>query len=104
MRGYLAPTAGYKLIQRTWISISARSPKVDGCAWVKSESPSLRLNGWKILTLPSSSVASAEILLLLAYLFKNFRLSLPSDFRMPDIQDLYVNRFPTGLPVHFEKL
>jgi hypothetical protein len=23
---------------------------------------------------------------------------------MPDIQDLYVNRFPTGLPVHFEKL
>ncbi|KAL5358774.1 cytochrome P450 [Aspergillus floccosus] len=50
------------------------------------------------------NLASAEILILLAYLFKNFKLSLPSDFCMPEIQDVYVNRFPTGLPVRFEKV
>ncbi|KAF9886558.1 hypothetical protein FE257_011330 [Aspergillus nanangensis] len=50
------------------------------------------------------NVASAEILILLAYLFKSFKLSFLPDFQMPERKDQFVTRFSTGLPVHFEKI
>ncbi|GMF75530.1 unnamed protein product [Aspergillus oryzae] len=116
MREVSIPSAGCSPIPRTWTSTSVPFPRELGCALVRSKSgfaytipiprteyfPSFWL-GLNTDGLVIYSVAFAEITIVMAYIFQNYKLSLPSDFQRPKQKDLFTMEYgKPGLPVKFE--
>ncbi|KAB8235276.1 cytochrome P450 [Aspergillus alliaceus] len=51
------------------------------------------------------NVASAEVTIIMAYIFKNYKLSFPADFKRPEQKDLFTMGYAKpGLPVKFEAM
>ena len=50
-----------------------------------------------------SSIALAEVTIVMAYIFRNYQLSLPPDFQRPEQKDFFTMEYEKpGLPVKFE--
>jgi hypothetical protein len=113
--------AGSSLSPRTWTSISVPFPRALGCALVRSkyksrihfvQSPVGRYGflPFSYLLLNTNplfhdSIAFAEVTIVMAYLFHNFKLSLPPDFQRPKQKDLFTMEYgKPGLPVKFEAI
>ncbi|KAK2875011.1 hypothetical protein FQN49_001853 [Arthroderma sp. PD_2] len=54
---------------------------------------------------PGQNLTYGEMTILMGYLFKNFKLSLPPNFRMPEVKDWFPAKYPpSGVHIKFESV
>ena len=96
-------TGGSALRARAWSSISVPFPRVQGCASAKSEYQYNLIRPKKDLLTLSLSLAPAEIIIALAYLLRNFKMSLRSKSDIGRKTDRFTLQYgDPGLQVTFK--